>query len=184
MTTKEILLAIKEQFKVDWWGLHGIIHFHNAYLNGQLLVQQGGVNQRVLEYFSIFHDSCRENDSIDGDHGKRGAALAYTFRDQILLNDEDFLLLQTACALHTSSVSHHDITVDCCFSSDRLDLGRVGKHIDPAFLCPMAQQNEIIEQCYQRSLTHDLDDAPFGLADFWDVFDGDKYSEWARGMKK
>lgn len=185
MITTALLFRIKEQFQIDWWGLHGVIHWHHVYLNGQLLAQQSGVNQRVLEYFSIFHDSGRENDGIDCDHGKRGAALASAYRDQILLNDDEFLLLQTACALHTSSVSHENPDVRCCFSCDRLDLGRVGNRPNSTFLCPMAQQKEIIEQCYQRSLApHDLPDAPFGLTDFWDVFEHDRYTKWARGVKK
>jgi uncharacterized protein len=185
MITTRLLLLIKEQFKIDFWGLHGVIHWNNVALNAWLLAQQGGVNLRVLEYFSIFHDSGRENDGSDCDHGKRAAALASAYRDHIFLNDDEFLLLQTACALHTSAVTHHEITVQCCFSSDRLDLGRVGKYPDSAFLCPMAQQKEIIEQCYQRSLApHDLPDAPFGLTDFWDVFKHDRYTESAIGTKK
>jgi len=184
MISTELLLKIKEQFQIDWWGLHGALHFNNVLLNGRLLGNQTGVNQRVLDYFSIFHDAGRENDGIDRDHGKRGADLASTFREHILLNDDEFSLLLTACTLHTSAASHDNLSIQCCFSSDRLDLGRVGKYPDPAFLCsPMAQEKEIIEQCYKRSLTHDLPENPFGLTDFWDAFDGDKYTKWARGAR-
>jgi uncharacterized protein len=184
MITIELLLKIKDQLKINFWGMHGVLHWHHVYLNGRILSQQEGVNQTVLDYFSIFHDSCRENDGIDPDHGRRGVELAIKFRDLILLDDDEFSLLQTACALHNSAVTHNDITIQCCFSSDRLDLGRVVKYLDPAFLCsPMARQKDIIEQCYRRSHNH-VPDAPFGLTDFWDVFKADRYTKWARGIRK
>lgn len=188
MITIELLLKIKEQFQIDWWGIHGVIHWTHVALNGQLLAQQDGVMyQIVLEYFSIFHDSCRINEGIDCDHGKRGAALAVKLRHHIQLNESEFLILLNACSNHTSLRSSDCIISALCADADRLDIGRVcGSYPDhKQLLSPIAKDKKIIEQCYQRSLTHnDLPDAPFGLTDFWDVFKHDRYTDWARGAKK
>lgn len=182
MITIELLLNIKEQFKIDWWGLHGVIHWHNAYLNSKLLAQQAGVNTRVVEYFSIFHDSQRFTEGTDYGHGQRGASLALALREHIHLDDDEFSLLQSACSLHTTAIQHDNLAIQICIDSDRLCLGRVGIYPDiNLLLSHLAKEKEIIEQCYKRSLTHDLPEAPFGLTDFWDVFGGDKYTEWARG---
>lgn len=185
MITTELLLKIKEQFKIDWWGLHGITHFHHVFLNSRLLAQKSGTNSLIYDYFSIFHDSCRQNEGIDKDHGKRGAGLALQLRHHIQLDETEFLILQNACSNHTSLRSSDCMTSAVCADADRCDIGRVGSYPDrKQLLSPLAKKKEIIEQCYQRSLTHDLPEYPFGLSDFWDAFDGDKYTKWAKGTKK
>ena len=186
MITTELLLKIKEQFQIDWWGLHGVLHFNNVFLNGRLLSQQSKTTTRICDYFSIFHDSCRINEGLDCDHGKRGAELALKLRHHIQLNETDFLILHNACSNHTSLRSADCMISALCADADRCDIGRVGSSYPDhkQLLSPMAKQKEIIEQCYQRSLTHDLPDAPFGLTDFWDVFKNDHYTEWARGGRR
>ncbi len=60
---------------------------------------------------------------------------------------------------------HENITVQACFDSDRLDLGRVGHYPDPNRLCtPLAKELETIEWAYHRSL-HDIElpEQPFGI---------------------
>ncbi len=139
--TIELLAKIKENYRLNWHGTHGIIHWHRVYENGIKLSQQNGVNPKVVQLFSIFHDSQRQNEHTDPNHGKRGAELAIQLRDMIPLNDVDFTLLTTACELHTKYPDHHIITVQACFDSDRLDLGRVGNYPKAKLLCtPMAKQ--------------------------------------------
>ena len=162
--TIELLVNIKKHYKLRWMGTHGIIHWSRVYENGVKLSVQKGVNSRVVQLFSIFHDSQRQNEHKDRHHGKRGAELAIQLREMIPLNDADFSLLTTACELHTNTLDHHDITVQACFDSDRLDLGRVGNHPLPELLCtPLAKQKETIESAYKRSLVHELPKRPFGL---------------------
>jgi len=163
--TVELLLKIQQQYQLNWQGTHGVIHWSRVYENGIKLAGQDGVNSRVVQLFSIFHDSKRENENQDRDHGKRGAKFTEKLRKYCPLDDAEFELLTTACRLHTDTLEHENITVQACFDSDRLDLGRVGHYPDPDRLCtPIAKQPEIIEWAYQRSLCDlELPEQPFGL---------------------
>jgi uncharacterized protein len=98
-------------------------------------------------------------------HGNRGSQLALELRDHLPIDDDEFQLLITACSFHTSADNHHDITVQTCFDSDRLDLGRVGITPNPALLCtPLAKQKETIGWAYERSVyDNELPERPFGL---------------------
>ena len=82
----------------------------------------------VIRLFAYLHDSCRENDDYDVEHGPRAAKMIEGLRDNLLkdLSDEQFSLLQQACRLHTTTHSTGNPTIDACFDADRLDLGRVG----------------------------------------------------------
>ena len=164
--TIELLAKIKEHYRLGWMGTHGIIHWHRVYQNGIRLSTQDGVNARVVQLFSIFHDSQRKNEHWDRKHGKRGAELVIKLRKYMPLNDDEFDLLTTACELHTNILDHEDITVKACFDSDRLDLGRVGIYPDPDRLCtPMAKDKSMIEWAYKRSRNEkELPDQAFGLA--------------------
>lgn len=163
--TIELLAAIRKRYKLQWTGTHGILHWQRVYENGVILSEQTGVNLKVVQLFSIFHDSQRVNEHRDNDHGRRGAILATKLREMIPLSETEFDLLTTACELHTNTLNHHNITVQACFDSDRLDLGRVGNYPDPDRLCtPLAKKDEIIKSAYHRSIyTTELPDRPFGL---------------------
>ena len=126
--------------------------------------EQVDVDGNVVQLFSIFHDSRRKNEHWDKNHGKRGADLAIQLRDYCSLNEEQLDLLITACTLHTSTINHENKTIQACFDSDRLDLGRVGKYPNPDLLCTqMAKDPQVIKWAYQRSLVHELPKDPFGL---------------------
>lgn len=166
--TIELLAKIKAHYKLRWHGTHGIIHWSRVYENGVRLAAQKGVNGKVVQLFSIFHDSQRDNEHRDPYHGKRGAELAIKFRKHCPLNDLEFDLLTTACELHTKNKTHEDITVQACFDSDRLDLGRVGIRPIPERLCTITgKQKETIEWAYNRSRNeHELPDTSFGLTGY------------------
>jgi uncharacterized protein len=169
--TIELLAEIKKQYRLKWSGIHGIIHWHRVYTNGIRLASQEGVNARVVQLFSVFHDSQRTNEGSDKNHGSRSAELAVKLRKHIPLNKDEFDLLTTACSLHSNTLNHENITVQACFDADRLDLGRVHIYPDPERLCtPMAKQKETIEWGYFQS-RHDneLPSRPFGLVDFDDL---------------
>ena len=162
--TAELLAMIKSQYRLPWHGTHGVIHWSRVYDNGMRLAEQDGVNIRVVQLFSIFHDSRRRNEHRDNGHGSRGAKLAAELRSFLPVNDDEFSLLVIACQLHTVAETHENITVKACFDSDRLDLGRVGIVPDPKYLCtPLAQQEKIIEWAYARSLHHEPAANPFGF---------------------
>ena len=164
--TIELLAEIKKHYCLSWSGIHGIPHWYRVHVNSTRLSAQIGVNSKVVELFSIFHDSQRRNDSHDKKHGKRGGELALKLRRYLPVDDDDLQLLVTACELHTSAKTHENITVQCCFDADRLDLGRVGIIPLAEYLStPMAKMQETIEWAYHRSLNdNELPESPFGLS--------------------
>ncbi len=166
--TIELIAKIKEQYRLEWYGTHGIKHWNRVYQNGIKLASQEGVNSKIVQLFSIFHDSCRRNENRDKYHGTRGAKLAIKLRKIIPLDNDEFRLLIASCSLHTNTLNHRNITVQACMDSDRLDLGRVGYYPDADRLCtPMAKEKKIIEWAYHRSLNdNDLPENAFGLSDF------------------
>ncbi len=163
--TNELLLEIKNHYPLDWYGIHGVWHWNRVYENGMRLVEQDGVNPKVVQLFSVFHDSQRENEHTDNNHGSRGAQLAQKLRYLCPINDDEFNLLITACSLHTSAETHEDITVQVCFDSDRLDIGRVGVMPDPMYLCsPLAKRSrEILEIGYRQSFSPSSHTNLFGI---------------------
>jgi len=163
--TMNLLFKIREQYRLNWHGTHGMIHWNRVWENGIRLAEQEGVNVKVVQLFSVFHDSQRMNEGKDPNHGKRGAELAVKLREYLPLNDDEFSLLNTACTFHTSTRTHYEITVQACFDSDRLDLGRVGITPDALFLCtPMAKMSENIDWALRRSLENNkLPENPFGI---------------------
>ena len=144
MITAELLTDIKRQFRVNWFGIHGISHWARVFDNGMKLASLNDANKTVVQLFAVFHDACRYNEGGDPQHGPRGAELALKYRNSHLqqLTDSDFELLITACRLHTSAFNHEDVTVQTCFDSDRLDLGRVGTIPDPKYLCTDAAKSD------------------------------------------
>ncbi|MBI1304021.1 MAG: hypothetical protein GC172_09570 [Phycisphaera sp.] len=126
------------------WGLHGLAHWWRVRHNGLLVADAMGASARVVTLFAIFHDSHRNDDGADRQHGPRAAAwLARVRRGQDAdccvvtsdtiraLDDGEFESLRVACELHTGTPRHDDPTVAACFVADRLDLSRVGFRPDP-----------------------------------------------------
>lgn len=110
--------------------LHGLSHWDRVYNFGQQLLTPE-CNPLVVGLFAYLHDSCRVNNAYDEKHGPRAAEWIETLRDNLLkgLTDDEFHLLQEAIRKHTVCHSTGNPTIDACFDSDRLDLGRV--HITP-----------------------------------------------------
>lgn len=143
--TNELVTAIIDQMALDPRGLHGLAHWARVYDNGLRLAAATGADRRVVELFALFHDSRRLTEQADPDHGPRGALLAEQFhRDGLLVLDEQPLqLLLIACRLHTEARTHDDATVRTCFDADRLDLARIGKTVNPDYLCTEAARNPV-----------------------------------------
>lgn len=144
---KPIVHRILEDYPLPWHGTHGVGHWARVLENGLRLAQGTDANVAVVQLFAVFHDSRRINEGTDHDHGRRGAELAAELRgDWFDLSDDDFELLQFACQHHTDGITEADVTVQVCWDSDRLDLGRVGIVPAPKKLCtPAAKQPSIIK---------------------------------------
>ncbi len=134
-----LLRHLRHQFKIDWFGYHGIAHWARVRANGLMLARETGANTHVVELFAFFHDSRRLNEHVDDGHGARGAALAKQLRGQFFdASPQEMELLEFACHFHSDGYQESDVTVMTCWDADRLDLGRVGITPDPKYLCTTA----------------------------------------------
>jgi uncharacterized protein len=138
-----LLQAIRAQYALNWYGLHGVTHWARVYENELRIADTYDVNQDVLLLFSVFHDSRRVNDEVDKGHGRRGAELAAGMRGSYFeLADDEFEILYYACESHTDGLTDGDFTVQICWDADRLDLARVhGFNPKPKKLCTEAAKD-------------------------------------------
>jgi uncharacterized protein len=126
---------VADQFQLPIDSDHGPEHWKRVEQNGLLIAKETGADVAVVRLFALFHDSKRENEFADPDHGKRGAAYARELRGTYFqITDEQFDLLEFACIWHTASTHNSDPTIATCWDADRLDLGRVGIIPDPKFM--------------------------------------------------
>ena len=148
-----ILTAIRQQYTLQWDGLHGISHWARVYENGLLLAESVPVNRDLVLLFALFHDACRINDGIDPGHGMRGAELASDMHGEYFhLPPEDFRLLYDACALHTRGLVQAEPIVQACWDADRLDLPRARIEPRPEKLCTAAAKDpQVIAWAMDRS---------------------------------
>jgi uncharacterized protein len=139
LDVRQILKEILDQYVLPWNGDHGVAHWARVLENGLRLAETTGASVEVVTLFALFHDSRRLNECSDPDHGPRAARFVRQLRGRVFdLPDRDFELLDRACAGHTHERTHADITIQTCWDSDRLDLGRVGVTPHPSRLCTVA----------------------------------------------
>jgi uncharacterized protein len=129
---------IKGQHKLDIHSLHGISHWRRVWEIGLYLTEKTGADLRVVTLFAVLHDSCRENDGIDPQHGSRAVKYILELNNKGLLpidNAKQLSQLMCACEHHNKKdAESNDITIKTCWDADRLDLYRVGKIPNPTFL--------------------------------------------------
>ena len=147
MDLKPILKAILDEYVLPWDGDHGVAHWARVLENGLRLAEQTSANVEVVTMFAVLHDSRRINEVTDPNHGPRAAEFASTIRGKLFdLTDHEFKLLYRACEGHTHERTHPDVTIQTCWDSDRLDLGRVGIRPHPSRLCTeAAKQPEMLK---------------------------------------
>ena len=154
MNLAPVVEEILQGYPLSPRGYHGAVHWARVLENGLKLAESTGANAAVVRLFAVFHDSRRENDGSDPDHGRRGADLAAAFRGRLFeLPDADFEALYRACEWHTHGRTDPDVTVQTCWDADRLDLGRVGIVPSPLYLCtPAAKSPAVIDWAHARSV--------------------------------
>jgi uncharacterized protein len=154
MVNQHLIKLIRQQFALEWDGIHGAPHWARVKENGLRLAEQTGARTNVVELFAFLHDSRRLNDGSDPDHGKRAGEFARSLTGTVIdLGQSDLELLVAACEGHSEGSTQGDITVCTCWDADRLDLGRV--HIMPRAerLCTEAARDPaVIEWAYKRSV--------------------------------
>lgn len=144
---RSLIHEILESYALPWNGYHGVAHWARVLENGRRLCEETGADLEVVSLFALFHDSQRFNESTDPNHGQRGADFATQLRGSTFeLEDPEFHLLYRACAGHTHERTQPDLTIQTCWDSDRLDLGRVGIQPHPSRLCTdVAKRPETIK---------------------------------------
>jgi uncharacterized protein len=151
MIDKALIQTIRNQFALDWHGIHGAPHWARVRENGLRLAESTGANIKG-ELFAFFHDSRRINDGHDPNHGIRASEFARSLLSETL-GEIEMELLVAACNGHSNGGLTGDITVCTCWDADRLDLGRVGIRPDPRYLCTATARNpQIIEWAFARSI--------------------------------
>jgi uncharacterized protein len=168
MDFKPLMALILERYELPPNGLHGVAHWARVLDNGLRLAPDTGAIPSVVTYFAILHDSQRINEGHDPDHGPRAARFAEEVRkEMIALDDHEFRLLVRACEGHTHERTHPDATIQTCWDSDRLDLGRVGITPHPNYLCTeFACQKETIGWAHGRAC---MDFIPDRVRDEWRI---------------
>ncbi len=153
MNLDSLLAMIQDQFALNWYGIHGILHWQRVKDNGLRLAELTGANREVVELFAYLHDSRRMNDGRDRQHGKRAADYTRTLQGSILEHPAVELdRLVYAIRFHSDGLTEADITVQTCWDADRLDLGRVGIKPEAQYLCTeAAKEPKIIEWAFRRS---------------------------------
>lgn len=150
---RPILQAIIKDYTLPLDGIHGVAHWARVLENGRRLSEETGADIEAVSLFAILHDSRRLNESTDPQHGPRAAEFATELRGQLFdLPDHDFGLLHRACVGHTHERTHPNLTIQTCWDSDRLDLGRVGIQPHPSRLCTdAAKEPQMIKWADSRA---------------------------------
>ncbi|QEG24433.1 HD domain-containing protein [Mariniblastus fucicola] len=132
----ELWDEVAQQFHGGAHSIHGPRHWNRVLQFGLKIAEESGADLMVVKLFALFHDSRRENDGHDPEHGFRGAEFAKELRSagKFSLDDAQFEKLHYACHWHTDQHHHDDVTIGTCWDADRLDLGRVYITPDPKFL--------------------------------------------------
>jgi len=127
--------TLTAQFPLGESSIHGPRHWRNVEHNGLALAESNDADRTVVRLFALFHDSRRQNDSVDPGHGRRGAELAETLHGDLFhIEPEQLEKLLDACIHHTDGMTSADSTIGTCWDADRLDLPRVGTDPKPEYM--------------------------------------------------
>ena len=150
---ERLLAAVEEHSPLHGSYVHGEQHWRAvAEVGLRLLPENRKADAIVVFLFALFHDSMRENEHKDPDHGGRGAALAEELHGRYFqLAPERLGQLVEGCAGHTEIRFSDDPTVGVCLDADRLNLWRVGITPEAKYLSTdVALEDEI--QHWSKSL--------------------------------
>lgn len=146
-----LIALIRSEFKLDWQGIHGANHWARVLHHGKNIGGLRKADLLVVELFGFLHDSCRLNDGRDPMHGQRAADFAHGIHgDFYKLQPKQLDSLCYAMRHHSSGEVSTDATIQTCWDSDRLDLGRVGIIPSPQYLSDEA--SIFIDLAYDWSL--------------------------------
>jgi uncharacterized protein len=117
--------------------LHGEAHWRCVAATGHALgTDHDRVDPSLVFCFGLLHDTRRENEAYDPEHGHRAAAFADELRAEgaLALDERRFAALVEALRLHADGRVSGDPTIGTCWDADRLHLPRVSIDPDPRLL--------------------------------------------------
>ena len=134
--------------------LHGEEHWHAVTATGlDLAVDEPGADPELLFLFGLLHDTRRQSDGRDREHGPRAAAFAVELHAAgvFALEAGRLELLRFALERHAFGEVSDDPRIGACWDADRLHLPRVGFRVDPALLSTRAaRQPEAVTAAASR----------------------------------
>ena len=136
-----LLTAVRSRSTGIGSPIHGELHWRTVGANGLWLAEADTrVDRAVVFHFALLHDTMRENDGYDPEHGPRASAFAAELHAEglLALDDAQLALLREACDDHADGLTSPDPTIGACWDADRLDLPRVGITPDPDLLSTAA----------------------------------------------
>lgn len=151
----QVINLVFDNFKCDRAGMHGVNHWRAVYLNGlaiEELMPEAGIDLDFVRYFALLHDSQRENDGPDPEHGQRAAEfIGWLERDGLMKQSSSWIAkLRYVITYHsaglTAQVPPDAIATSVCWDADRLDYERTGHKVDPNMLCTDAAREILLER--------------------------------------
>jgi uncharacterized protein len=146
---KVLLRRVLEDRPYKGSSLHGPVHWRRVAEGGLLLCEQTPACDPLIVFlFALLHDSQRENDGSDREHGPRAAAYLRSLQGRFLhLSPAELSALADACHGHTRGGTHADPTIGACWDADRLDLWRAAITPHPRFFStPAARTPPMLER--------------------------------------
>jgi uncharacterized protein len=146
-----LIALIKSEFKLDWGGIHGANHWARVLYHGKTIGEIRQADLLVVELFGFLHDSCRLNDGRDPQQGQRAADFAHGIQgDFFHLKPSQLDTLCFAMQHHSGGEVSTNTTIQTCWDSDRLDLGRVG--IKPSAQYLSEEATLFVDLAYEWSI--------------------------------
>ncbi|HEF0078820.1 MULTISPECIES: HD domain-containing protein [Citrobacter] len=141
-----ILRHCIDSYRLKLHGTHGLSHWTRVLLTGRRLCDALHINHHLVDLFALLHDSQRQDEGRDSDHGPRAEIFIRELvrKGLLQLPTDELDLLSMACSLHTKGLTDGPIIAQVCWDADRLDLGRVGISPQPAKLCTSAAREPIL----------------------------------------
>ena len=124
-----LLMVVRERSTGIGSHIHGELHWRTVGANGLWLAGSvDDVDIQVVVLFALLHDTMRQNDGHDPEHGRRAAAFADELHMEGMLGiaPSQLDVVMHACAEHADGTVSTDPTIGSCWDADRLDLPRVG----------------------------------------------------------
>jgi uncharacterized protein len=88
MISEDLMDLGRRGFALPLNGLHGEAHWQRVMDNGLRLLEVTGADPEIVELFAYLHDSQRQNDGWDKEHGRRAAEFVRSLQGSVTVNNK------------------------------------------------------------------------------------------------